>query len=301
MKKNTLAALLGVTIALNLMLWWRTVTLEQTMQNLQQSMRNQIEHMTSEVRGISQSVSSALAREASIFDSYAVSFGEIEPEDMTIPLTVSVMPKEAGTATAATLTVNGVSVPMTRDGMKFTGVLSVGLFEYLDTYVTFDTEGVQRGQSLDTGLRPFEERLPILYVYNAGGSSFEYNANKFTFDGPIEINLKATSEDAAITSLKIFTTDNGVVIQEQALKPAFEPPMWSQMVDYKLTLTFEPNHTYETAVIATDSYGLTYRAIVDRQTVGESGQPTDFGGMDWWGQTIILDKDGRVLYDPMRG
>lgn len=296
MKKSTLAALFGAVILLNLILWFRTISLQQNIENLQHNMSNQFSHLSSEVRGIGQNVSDTLERQASLFDGVDWSLGAVDTNNLTMPLTVSVVPKEADSESTATLTANGASVPMTRDGVHFTCVLPVGLFEPLAIYVTLDSAGTQRTQQLLDGLLPFEDRLPMLYAQNAGGSSFEHYASKFKLDGPIDINVKVP-ESTALTSLKIVTTDNGTVIKEQALTPAFEPPAWSQMVDYTLELTLESNHTYETAVIATDSFGLSYRAIVDRQVVGASSRTPDFGEMGQWGETVILDKNGRVLYD----
>lgn len=294
MKKNATVTLLGVMILLNLILWFRTMALQRNIENLQHNMSNQFSQVLNEVRNISYNVSSSLEAQSSLFDSAVWSFGEIAPESLTIPLTVSVVPKEADAATAATLTVNDASVPMTRDGMKFTGVIPVGLFELLDAYVTFDAEGAQRSQSLEGGLRPFEERLIAIYAQNTGGSSFEHYANKFTLDGRVDIDLKVP-ENITVASLKIITTDNGAPIQELALNPALQ----RQTADYKLELTLEPNHTYETAVVATDSYGLTYRAIVDRQVTGANGTSPDFGHMEWWGNMTILDKNGKLVYDSM--
>lgn len=291
MKKNLTATLLGVMLLLNLILWSRTIALEQNIENLQRNMSNQFGHVLSEVRGIGYNVSSALEVQASIFDSAVWSLGEIDPESLTLPLTVSVVPKEADEATTATLTANGAAVPMTRDGVHFTGVIPVGLFELLDAYITFESEGVQRSQSID-GVRPFEERLITVIAQNTGGSSFEHYSSKFALDGRVDIDLKIP-KNTAVTSLKIVTTDNGAPIQELVLDPALQ----HQTADYKLELTLEPNRTYETAVLATDSYGLTYRAIVDRQVTGTNVTTPDFGRMDWWGNMTILDKGGKVLYD----
>lgn len=299
MKKNLTATLLGVMLLLNIILWFRTIALGQNIENLQRNMSNQFSHLSSEVRGISYDVSNTIERQASLFEDVSWAFGAVDAESLTIPLTVSAIPKEASTTTTATLTVNGASTQMTRDGLQFTGILPVGLFTTLDVYVTFDAESTQRSQQVATGLRPFEERLPTLFAQNAGGSSFEHNVRKFTLDGRIQIDLKAP-ENTTITSLKIVTTDNGTVIHELAAKPILDPPVYSQMVDYPLEITFEPNHTYETAVVATDGYGLTYRTIVDRHVIGADGALPDFGQMEWWGNTTILDKNGRVLYDPIQ-
>ncbi len=292
MKKNITTTLLGVMILLNLILWFRTRALEQNIENLQHNMSNQFSHVLSEVRGINYNVSSTLERQASIFDNISWSFGAIDTESLTIPLTVSVVPKEAHAATAATLTVNGASVQMTRDGMTFTGVISAGLFELLDAYVTFDAEGVQRSQSLGISLRPFEERLITLHAYNNGGSSFEAHSSKWTLYGQVDIDLKIP-KDNAVSSLKIITTDNGTPVQELVLDPALQ----HQTAEYRLEIQLEAGRTYETVVLATDRYGLTYRAIVDRQVTGADSTTPDFGEMDWWDSTVILDKNGRVLYD----
>ncbi len=299
MKKNVTATLFGVMILLNLILWFRTITLQQNIENLQQNMSNQFSHVLSEVRSISYNVASTLEAQDNIFDDSSWSFGAIDSKSMTLPMTVSVVPKESTADTVATLTINNTSVTMTRDGVHFTGVISVALFENLEVYVTLDSAGVRRSQQLVNCLPPFEERLPVLYAQNAGGSSFETYANKFTLNGPIDINLY-TPENTTVTSLKIVTTDNGATIRELPLKSVLEPPVWTQMADYELSLTFEPNHTYETTVIATDSNDLTYRVIVDRQVVDNNGRVSGFGERDAWGEMVILDKNGRVLHAPMQ-
>lgn len=290
MKKNITVAILGVMILLNLILLAYTMALEKNISNLRVYMSNQFSQLQNEINGISYNISSAQEAQASLFNSSSWSLGEVNSDGLTIPLVVSVVPKEVSTNTTATLTANGASMPMTRDGVQFNAEIPVRLFDLLDAYVTFETEGVQRNQSL-CSLMPFEERLIALNAYNSG-NSFEASGNKFTLDGKVDIDLKIP-EGSSVTSLKIVTTDNGTPIQELVLDPSLQ----HQTADYKLEIQLEANRTYETAVVATDSYGLTYRAIVDRQITGVDANLPDFGEMDWWGNMVILDKNGQVLYD----
>lgn len=292
MKKNITATLLVVMIVLNLILLFRTRALEQNIQNLQHEMFNQFSHVLSKVNDISYNVSSTLERQASIFENISWSFGTLNSENMTIPLVVSVVPKEAITTTTATLTANGVSVPMIRNGVNFGAEIPVDLFKPLETYVTFESEGNQSSQRLDTIERPFEEELLMLDAQNEGGSTFEHYSGKYTFEGKVHIDIK-TPDDNPVTSLKIVTTDNDVPLQESMLNAN----LLNKPIDYKVEIKFEANHTYETAVIATDSYGLTYRTIIDRQITDAGATSPSFGEMDYWGSMVILDKDGTVLYD----
>lgn len=291
MRKNATAAILGLMVLLNLILLAYTMALEKNIVNLRTNMSNQFSQLQSDIRSISYNISSAQEEQASIFNSNSWSFGKINPDSLTIPLVVSVVPKEAGVSTTATLTVNDASVLMTRSGMQFSAEIPVELFNLMDAYVTFETEGTQRSQSL-CSLMPFEEKLVALYACNNGGYGFEASSGKFEFDGKVDIDLKIPP-DNAVSSLKIMTTDNGTPLQEMVLDPTLQ----YQTVDYKLEILLQAQHTYETVVVATDSYGLTYRAVVDLHAIGADGAMPDFGEMDWWGSMIILDKSGAVLYD----
>jgi hypothetical protein len=292
MKKNATAIILGLLVLLNLILLYYTMALEKNIQNLHAYMSSQFNQLQGDISNIGYNVSSSLEKQASIFDSATWSFGTLNPENMTIPLVVSIVPKEALTATTATLTANGVSVPMTRAGVNFSAEVPVDLFKNLEAYVTFESEGKQSSQRLDSVQRPFEEQLLTLHAQNNGGSTFEHSSGKYTLDGKIYIDIKAPDHNS-VTSLKIVTTDNGTPLQELILNSAqqYEP------VDYKVEIKFEANHTYETAVVVTDSYGLTYRTIVDRQMTDAGAASPSFGEMGWWDNMVILDKSGVVLYD----
>lgn len=292
MKKNATAIILGLMVLLNLILLCYTMALKKNIESLRTYMSSKFNQLQSDINSIGYNVSSSLEKQASIFDSATWSFGTLNPENMTIPLVVSVVPKEALTATSATLTANGVSVPMTRAGVNFNAEVSVDLFKDLEAYVTFESEGKQSSQRLDSVQRPFEEHLLTLHAQNNGGSTFEHSSGKYTLDGKVYIDIKAPDHNT-VTSLKIVTTDNGTPLQELILNSAqqYEP------VDYKVEIKFEANHTYETAVIATDSYGLTYRAIIDQQITDAGATLPSFGEMSWWDNMMILDKNGVVLYD----
>lgn len=292
MKKNATAIILGLMVLLNLILLCYTMSLKKNIESLRTYMSSKFNQLQSDINSIGYNVSSSLEKQASIFDSATWSFGTLNPENMTIPLVVSVVPKEALTATSATLTANGVSVPMTRAGVNFNAEVSVDLFKDLEAYVTFESEGKQSSQRLDSVQRPFEEQLLTLHAQNNGGSTFEHSSGKYTLDGKVYIDIKAPDHNT-VTSLKIVTTDNGTPLQELILNSAqqYEP------VDYKVEIKFEANHTYETAVIATDSYGLTYRAIIDQQITDAGATLPSFGEMSWWDNMMILDKNGVVLYD----
>ncbi|WMJ83930.1 hypothetical protein ACS3UN_12655 [Oscillospiraceae bacterium LTW-04] len=292
MKKNATAVVLGLMVLLNLILLANTMALGKNIENLRSSMSSHLSQMQNDVRSISYNVSSTLERQASIFDGANWSFGALDPESMTILLVASVVPKEVHADTIATLTVNGISVPMTRDGVNFSGEIPVDLFNSLEAYITFESEGNQRSQRLSTDQWPFEDALLTLHAQNIGSSTFEHYNGKYTLNGKVDIDIR-TPKSSAVTSLKIVTTDNDTLLQELTLKPAQQ----SQSVDYKVEIMFEANHIYETAVVATDSYGLTYRTIIDRKIIGADATSPDFGERDWWDEMVILDKNGVVLYD----
>ena len=279
-------------VLLNLILLCYTMGLEKNIESLRTYMSSQFNQLQGDINNISYNVSSSLETQASIFENVSCSFGKLSSENMTIPLVVSAVPKEVLTTTTATLTANGVSVPMIRNGVNFSAEIPVDLFKPLETYVTFESEGNQSSQRLDCAERPFEEELLTLYAQNEGGSTFEHYSGKYTFEGKVHIDIK-TPDDNAVTSLKIVTTDNGVPLQESMLNAN----LLNKPIDYKVEIKFEANHTYESAVIATDSYGLTYRAIIDRQVTDAGATSPSFGEMDYWGNMVILDKDGTVLYD----
>lgn len=292
MKKHITSVFMGLTILLNLILLANTMVVEKNISDLRTYMSHQFSQVQSNIGSIGSNVSNTLEQQSSLFDSTTWSFGEIDAESLTIPLIVSVIPKEVDTSTSATLTANGKSIAMTRDGVRFSGTIPVGLFNSLEAYITFESNGVQHSQSVVTLGMPFEEHLMMLSANYSGSHGFESYSGKFTFDGTVNIDLNIP-ENNAVTSLKIITTDNGALLQEVAL----DSSLHNQTADYKLEINLEANHTYESAVVATDSYGLTYRAIVNRQVTGTDATTSDFGQMDWWDTMLILDKSGKVIYD----
>lgn len=159
MKSKTIAVFIGITLLLNLILLSYTMTLEKNISSLQNNLSGQINQLRMDILNISGNVSSTLEEQASILDSAEWSYGKINVQNLMVPFSASVIPKEADTDTTAILTANGQSVPMVRSGMSFNAEISVGLFEDINAYVTFDVKGTQRTQSLNVGQRPFEGGL----------------------------------------------------------------------------------------------------------------------------------------------
>lgn len=299
MKKNVVPILLAILIVMQAVSFSKINRLQVEVENANRQISQVSSGQSGAMSNIYSNIDTLLKRQSSIIDTYDYSFGDADRETLTIPMTVSVIPKETKTGTMATLHLAGESATMERKGTTFEATLPLGLFEVLDARVVFAEEGTERSEKLDIWENLREKYVPSLYAHFEGESGYQLTTGKTTGEyirkGNLNLESKAATY-AEFREVRLVLEVDGAAVSDREIGNVLGQRI---SVDEKVTLS--PGQTLTMRVVARDSLGLVHRLTIDEVTIDENAQPVfgEFFGMG--GEAIITDQNGKILYDPQNG
>jgi hypothetical protein len=296
MKKYVVPIVMTVLVAMQAVSLSRISGLRDQLEETNRQL-SQVSAEQSRIMGnIYSNVDNLLKRQASIIDTYDYSLGEADRTNLAVPITVRVTPKETRTDTAATLYLSGESVVMERNGTTFEGTLPVEIFDTIEAKVVFSDEGVDRSEKLDIWENLRERVLPSLYAQFEGESGYHQTAGNtkgtYTRKGNLNLDIKQAVR-SEFRGIRLIMELDGKVVSDRSVENALGNRV---MVDEKVSLS--PGQTSAMYLVAEDTLGLIHRLTIDEVVIGEEGEPIfgEYWGMN--GEAVIMDKDGKILYEP---
>jgi len=243
-------------------------------------------------------IDSMLKRQSSIIENYEYSFGEVDREELTIPVTFNIIPKEIKEDTAATLHVSDKSAVMSRNGTTFTATLPVYIFDQFKARVVLADSSVERTEELETWENLRERVLPAIHVRfeDRGGVQYSKNTGKlsgeFKKKGRISLEVKSVPNNN-IEKARLKIDIDGKVHSEKSISTG------GAWFDFDEKLVLSAGQTLMMTVEATDSFGLIYKSIIYKFSLDENANPVHEDDLIWINnEVIIMDKNGKVLYAP---
>lgn len=298
MKKHIGSILIGLLIVLQFLSFSRIGTLQDELTNT----RNQMEHMasdqTNQMNNIYSNIDSLLKRQASIIDSFDYSFGNVDSEKLTVPITFEITPKETKTGTSATLKIFDQSAVMNRNGTTFTATISTDIFKPFEATVVLADSGVERTEKLEVPEDLQSNILPVvrailesvsestIYQLNPGELNGEYQRK-----GNVILEVKPVKNNRIEQARLVYDIDGKIVYEKDIDTDA-------GLTEMNKKITVAAGETLTVSVLATDSFGLIHKSIVDVLTLNKKAEPVHENDWMWLGQTTIIDKNGKVLYTP---
>jgi len=298
MKKYIMHILIAILLILQFISINRIKNLQNDLRNANIQLSNAISQQSSQIDGIYNNIDSMLKRQSSIIDSYEYSFGEVDRDNLTIPVTFNIVPKEIKEDTVATLHISDKSAVMSRNGPTFTATLPVYIFDQLNAMVVLADSGVEKTEKLEMWENLREKVLPVVNVMfkDSGGAHYSKIAGKlsgeFKKKGRISLEVKSVPNNN-IEKARLIIDIDGKVVSE---KPINTGGIWCD-IDEKIVLS--TGQELIMAVEATDSFGLIHKSIIYKFSLDEQANPIH--GDEWaWlnNDIIIMDKNGKVLYAP---
>lgn len=268
-----------------------------TLQNMVQSLQDQVASMTAEIDSIYDNVDTHLKEQASLVSSTDFSIGEASEDMKTVELLLTVVPKLISDDMQISVTVDGLTAPLERNGNEFKGTIDVGLFvDYnqwpLLSIKTADGTKTEYLEDVDVSYM-FSRHLPSLYADMSGGSG-KFSDGTLSVDLGFTVETKPASQNAPITftSFTLIEEVNGKEISRQDITEEVRKSGESYNTQYVKNFKVTYGDKLKVYVIAEDSLGYIHKTLAHYWLEREDGSQAEtvFGG------EMIYDKDGNLLY-----
>lgn len=286
MKKDYLYIIIAALVLFNL------YTINSMDRNIQE-IRNEQNDIQNEIRDIYSNVDEKLEKQASILDSYDITFGnELNMDDLTVPVNVTVTPKENTENLTAGLLINNETHPMLKNGATFAASADVFIFDPFEIKVVLENSGTEKVETIDEYTDLYGKYLVDLDGGFSG--STKYSSGKYKYDGDIVINFFG-SENGTPEKVSVSKYINGTFIDEQEVDMQGNH---SIMYSVKDEAELSANDKIEIYVNFQDKYGLNYKYIVLADEIDSKGHLVP-SRPEWTNGSIteIKDKNGRVLFE----
>ena len=293
MKKNYLYIIIAALVMANIFTLIKISNIENSMDRNIQQMYNTQNDIRNEINNIYLNVDEKLKKQASILDNFDIEFGEeLNADNLTVPVSISLTPKEITGGITATLLINDVRHSMINNGTTFTASVDVYIFEPLQIKVIMDNGSKEEIETIDE-----YDDLKYKYILDFYGSFLgdaKYSAGKYQYNGDIVINYEGSLSNN-LKAVSITKYINGKLIDEQEVNIEGNTSIFHPV---KEEVELSANDIIETYIVALDKYGLNYKYIVLRDEIDSNGNMVKMSP-EWTNGSLIeiKDKSGKVLLE----
>ena len=245
--------------------------LENEIDQLENSLNSQYHMLTTQVESIYTSVDQKLKEEASLLSNISAEHGELNVEDHTIDVTVSLVPKLISDDMKVQLSINGRTTELSRNGSTFTGMIPVNIYnkdEYL--LMTIETAAGTQTQFLPEVQTVYlwEGRIPSLYHCEISGER-GLSEGKYVLNGELDINCSPVEDTPNVRFEKfvLVTELNGKEINREdisldVLNYQTYPHGVFFRHDYQMECEAAEGDELGIYLEATDSLGYLHRRLI---------------------------------------
>ena len=245
--------------------------LENEIDQLENSLNSQYHMLTTQVESIYTSVDQMLKEEASLLSNVTAEHGELNVDDHTIDVTVSLVPKLISDDMKVQLSINGRTTELSRNGSNFTGMIPVNIYNKDEQLLmTIETAAGTQTQFLPEVQTEYlwEGRLPSLYHCEISGE-IGLSEGKYTIAGELDINCSPLEDTPNVHFEKfvLVTELNGKEIdREDISQDVLNYQTYPHGVyfrhDYQMECEAAEGDELGIYLEATDSLGYLHRRLI---------------------------------------
>ena len=245
--------------------------LENEIDQLENSLNSQYHMLTTQVESIYTSVDQMLKEEASLLSNVTAEHGELNVDDHTIDVTVSLVPKLISDDMKVQLSINGRTTELSRNGSNFTGMIPVNIYNKDEQLLmTIETAAGIQTQFLHEVQTEYlwEGRLPSLYHCEISGER-GLSEGKYTITGELDINCSPIEDTPNVHFEKfvLVTELNGKEIdREDISQDVLNYQTYPHGVyfrhDYQMECEAAEGDELGIYLEATDSLGYLHRRLI---------------------------------------
>jgi hypothetical protein len=251
------------------------------------SLSANVSSQNQQINGLYSQIEDLLKKQGSIIDSYDITYGTFNSDDMTYEVSLIVTPKESKESTTAAFNLGDLRSDMSRSGTSFSATIKVPVAKEVSPTVTFYEDGNIRSETLNDTVSFRENFIYQIKCGFSGGTT--YRDRQLRYDGNIFIS---------------FAPPNGSVTESGRLLAILnDKEIWTKEIpvdaqnenNIKFNETFPVNSGDKFTLFAEirDKSGITYRYPMDRTAVSPDGKSRSEDYLP--GQCTIYDKNGKEI------
>lgn len=294
--KAIAAVALVVLLAVSL---FKIAELSDAVENLQRentSLSNGIQALRDDIQSIYDNVDAKLKEQASLVAGVDFEICDISDDMKSVELDLTVVPKLVSDDMEVTVSVDGKTVPLIRNGSEFTGSIAVGLFVDYNQWPLISIKSAEGTKteyldSVDVSYL-FTRHLPSLYADMSASSTLKNG--KLQVDAGFSVESKPASNNSPITfvSFTLIEEINGEEVNRSDITDEVRKSGNSYNTRYIKSFEMTQEDELKVYVIAEDTLGYIHKTLAHFWIQSEDGAVAEavFGG------ELIYDKDGNLLY-----
>lgn len=264
------------------------------------NLSHQYNNLNSTISSIYNNVDEKLEQQASLITYFDFQYGELDSENLKVPVSVKIIPKTATASTKLTLDFGTKTVEMKKgENMEYTADFKSDLFlgESDETVKLIISEGnTTKSEELDWYISSLHNHfLPNLFAGFIFDNT-EFKTEKgLSVDGDVMFHWDTEAEKIPFTNLKLMYKLNGETLEEVEIpETVFDSAV--DTLDVKKTYPdAKEGDTFEVYLEGTDEYGFVHRTVLKNITCTSEDDVSVETVLE--DTEIILDKEGNILYD----
>ncbi len=289
MKKRTLYLIIGILVFMNILILNKLNQLNNRIGNLQHTHMDIINR----IDGIYSNIHSMLKKEASIIDSYNIELGNLNTDDYTVPIKVTISPKEYTDDLTASLHINDDSTEMNKNGTTFSATANAYIFDdEVQVSIGLKHGDIIKSETIEK-LYNLKSKY-ILGIYGHFDGESTSRPTGYSYKGNIEFDFEDSKGNSPV-EISIVEELNGNIVREEPVKVSNNLSV-SIPVDREIKL--KQKDKFLAYANVKDRYGLIYKYIIMSLYVEdtENGVPIIDRYQDINGIVQISDKNGNILW-----
>lgn len=298
--KRKLEIAVTALVLLNIFTLFKLNSIQSSIDNNYVHLRSAVESTNSIINDMTSNINSILDKQDSILASYEITFGDKLNSDLTIPIKISITPKEYTEGLNASLIINEESVSMQKNASSFITTVNFNIFEAFQPKIVLEQNGVQKIESFDEHYDEMYQKY-ILQIHGGYSGSESYRNGKYSLDGQMDLGVFSgqTNEPEKIS---VIYDVNGKTVKEQQV----EVPEMNNLeyvtninVELKELIDLAANDKLSVYAIINDDFGITYKYLFKFIELDGEGNKVNRVPEYTTGTVVeISDKNGNTLYIP---
>nr|WP_312579529.1 hypothetical protein [Sedimentibacter sp.] len=292
MKTKNLEIIIILLVLLNVFMLFKLNSIENSIERQMQQNKIDLNNLENNINNIYSNVDAKLKKQASILDSYDVKIGdELNSNDYTVPVTLTITPKEYTDGLTATLQLNNKNISMQNKGTSFVGTVDAYIFDDFQLKIVLEQNGIEKTESIE-GYTNLQYKY-LLDIFGGFSGKESYSSGMYKYDGDINLNL-GNAQNNNLKKVSLIKYLNGTVVNEQEVE-------LSEHVTIPVNdeIELNANDKFMLCVNVQDKHDLNYKYVVNIMEINSEGKRVN-RRPEWSNGSIIeiSDKDGKVLYTP---